>query len=80
MINKLTGKRFEVRPVQGGGASFSVPVAQLPDVLGVLERHGFFHWPNVGQYTNDGVNWVTGVEISRKEDPAAVQAALDAVE
>lgn len=58
----------------------TVPVTQVPEVLGLLERHGFFAWAHSGAFSRDGVNFITGVDVSQKEDPAAVQAALDAVD
>jgi hypothetical protein len=79
MTDQVTGKRIVVRPVRDGGATFDISKAQLPAALGVLERHGFFHWRHDSEYTMGGV-WFTGVDVSQKEDPAAVQAALDAAE
>lgn len=61
-----------------GGAQLWLPYAQLDQVRALFDQHKVNYWWNEWVFPFDEKNPVTSISISVNEDPARVQAVLDA--
>jgi hypothetical protein len=78
MTDTTTQKSIRVEPVTAGGALIDVSESQLPAVVQVLDAHQVQYWVHNQMMSINGSPYMALVQISRREDPRAVQALLDA--
>ena len=79
MTDSTTKTPLRVKASGLGTASIDVPVSQLDELRGLLDRHRFRYWVSEMYLSYDGSPEEALVIFGHGVDVAAVQAALDSV-
>lgn len=78
MTDVVKNEPLKLILAHGGGALLWLPYAQLDQVRALLDQYKVNYWWNEWVFPFDEKNPVTSISVSVNEDPARVQAVLDA--